>query len=129
MTNPNPKGGTMANQMLATEHVVTLESLDGGAAMELFDLELKRVVENVFDLNTIAKTKRKISLEVVFAPTEDRASAQVFIDVKAKLAGQRGSATQVYFGKVDGRRVAVEPNKDHGLFDKPTDGKILPMKE
>jgi len=122
----NPKEGAMS-QILATEHVVTLKTLDGGSAVELFDQELKKLVENVFDLNTSPKTKRKISLEVVFQPSEDRASAVVYIDVKSKLAGQRGSGTQVYFGKVDGVRVAVEPIKDHGLFDKPTGGKVVPM--
>jgi hypothetical protein len=44
------------------EDPVTLVTLANGAAMELFDSELSKVVENILDPNTLPDTVRKVIL-------------------------------------------------------------------
>jgi len=117
----------MSGQLLESEFVVGLDNLGKGAALVLFDGELRKVLDNIADVNTMPKAKRKITLEVTFMPTDDRQMGQVAIDCKAKLAARRGESTAVFFAIVDGRRSAVEANPTQGkLFDKPA-GTVVPL--
>jgi hypothetical protein len=51
-------------------------------------------------------------------PDEGREQAMVSIDCKTKLAGRRGVGTKIFFGKINGERVAVESDFDQKtLFD------------
>jgi len=110
-----------------SEHVVSLTNLNSGAVIDLFDQELKKVVENIGDPNTNPKAKREITLRVIFAPNEDRNQAAVGIDIKSKLPGHRGSVTAVWFGRKDGKQVAVESDPTPGLFDQGNKLKMVPM--
>jgi hypothetical protein len=101
--------------------VVTLVTLADGAALELFQSELDRVLRNIADINTEAKQKRTITLTVTFAPDEERQLGTVSVKAAAKLAGLRGAKTHVYFGRHEGQLVATEYNpKQAGLFDERT---------
>lgn len=117
-------------EILPNETVVSLTTLNQGAAIELFDAELRKVLADIADPNTTAKAKRAISLTVVFAPDEDRSMAMIGIDCKSKIAGRRGSATRIFFGFMNGQPVAVEAHPNQGrLFDKePGKLKTVPMK-
>ena len=114
------------DQLLSNEYVVDLTTIGQGAAVALFDAELKKVLDNIADLNTEAEELREIILKVKFAPGETRKSAAIGIEVKSKLAGHRGTTGAVFFGIVDGKRAAVESDPTQGkLFDKP-EGKLVP---
>lgn len=52
--------------LLPNEYVISLATLNKGAAIELFEQELKRVIENIADPNVEPTAKRKITLTVVF---------------------------------------------------------------
>ena len=98
--------------------VVTLINLKDGAAAELFQAELGRVLENIADRNTDWKTGRRITLQFDFKTNEDREVADVALKAFAKLAGLKSVETIVYLGKQDGEYVAAENNpKQSGLFD------------
>ena len=103
---------------------VTLSSLANGAAMELFDEELAKVVENVLDPNTDPQLVREISLKVKIKPDESRRMAGVVVQVTSKTGPYKGVGTQFWFGKKGGRCFAVENNPAQGeLFEnapKPT---------
>jgi len=115
------------NQVPQGEYVVTLATLNEGAALELFDTELKKLLDNIADVNTDPELKRDITLKVVFEPDEDRKRATVSVKVTSKLAGSKGVATNVWFGVVDGQRAAVATNPNQGrLFDKPG-GRVIPI--
>jgi hypothetical protein len=104
-----------------TVPVVTLATLADGAAAELFQSELDRVLRNIADVNTDAKQKRTITLTVTFAPDEERELGHVTVKAAAKLAGLKGAKTNVYFGRHQGQLVATEYNpKQSGLFDERT---------
>ena len=98
--------------------VVTLETLADGAAAELFQSELGKVLRNIADPNTDATAVRTVTLTVTFKPDEEREVGDVAVKATAKLAGLKGAKTRVYFGRHQGELVASELNVKQGsLFD------------
>lgn len=78
---------------------VELQNLVGGAVQEKFNKAFERVVENLQDLNTSYKNKRKITITLDFTQNEERDDVQVSVDVVEKLAPQAGMKTSFYIGK------------------------------
>ena len=64
----------------------TLDELMDGALTERFNYEMARVLQNVFDVNTKAKSKRQIQIVVDITPNERRDAADFRVDVRSKLA-------------------------------------------
>lgn len=77
---------------------VSLSNLAGGAAIERFDLELRRCLENILDQNTESTKKRTITLKVTLAPSEDRDFANVGIGCVAALAPLQSLSSRLYIG-------------------------------
>lgn len=101
------------------EELVTLASIANGAAMELFEHELKRVIANIWDVNTSPKKKRQILIKVDIQPSETREIGYYNVEVSAKLASVKPVESTMYFGKKDGELVAVQSNPQQpGIFDK-----------
>ncbi len=102
-----------------SEEMVTLFSLAGGGAAELFDSELQMVVENILDPNTDAKAPREVCLKVKIKPDDARRMGAVSISITSKTGAIKGLGSVFYFGKKGGRCFAVENNPQQGqLFDK-----------
>lgn len=102
------------------EEYVTLETLGEGAAIELFNDELRKVLENILDPNTEADKAREIKLLVKIIPNDDRSITQTVIECTSKLASARGVKTILYVGRKNGDAVATEHNPKQGkLFDQP----------
>lgn len=98
---------------------VTLDSLAGGAVVELFDAEQKRVLENIADINTDPAQKRTITITIEYKPQGvKRDNADVKVKCTSKLAGILTVNTKLFMGLSGGKLVAVEndPRQD-GLFD------------
>lgn len=95
---------------------VTLETLRGGAAVEMVNNALEEVWANVLDPNTDATTKRSVVMKLEFKPSSDRASSPVSIKVEKKLASQAAVSAHVNIGHdSDGIATASEymnPNQN-----------------
>jgi hypothetical protein len=119
--------------MKKDRELVSLENLGAGAAAELFQLELDRVLENIQDPNTKATTIREITLKIKIKPDEDRDYGAVSIACTAKLSPVNPYPTQLVFGIENGKAVATEYNpKQSDLFPQPQKGEnvvTLPAKE
>jgi len=89
---------------------LSLKNLGFGAAEELFNDSLVKVLENISDPNTDYKKVRKINLEVLIKPNESRGKAEVGIFVKSTLAPVKPYTTDIYIGKDRGKYVATEQN-------------------
>lgn len=112
---------------MSTE-VVSLASLCNGAVLELFQNELVNVITNIADPNTSAKTVRKIKIEVLIKPDEDRTAASATVEVTAKLAGVKPQMAALFFGKRDGKLIAVTSNLSQpSMFDEQPNN-ITPLK-
>ena len=103
---------------------VSLETLRGGAAVEMVNNALEAVWANVLDPNTDATTKRSVVMKLEFKPSADRSSSPVSIKVEKKLAPQAAVSAHVNIGTdTDGVATASEymnPNQNELPVDKKT---------
>lgn len=91
-----------------SEHVNTPKSIlemANGAFLELTDREMGLVLENIQDVNTSAKAKRKITVTLTFIPDESRQNIAVEYSVNSKLAPVKPVLTFLY---ADDSQNAVE---------------------
>lgn len=87
---------------------LTLEGLGNGAALEMFQGALHRVLENIQDPNTKADTVRKVVLTVEIKPTTNRLGGALKYHVKETLAAPMPQETTVMMGLENGVAVASE---------------------
>lgn len=90
---------------------VTLATLRGGAAVEMFDSEMQRALDNIQDPNT-QLTTRTITLTVKIKPDQNRSIGAVEINCGSKLAAPKPAVSQFYMGKDRGKAVAFEYNPE-----------------
>lgn len=64
---------------------VNLQTINNGAAAELFQAELQKVLANINDINVNSEKPREIALIFKFTPTKDRSSVTVKVQAKSKL--------------------------------------------
>ena len=90
-----------------------LDELMDGALTERFNMEMERVLSNVFDPNTNAKAKRQIQIIIEIAPNERRDAAEFKVDVKSKIAPPEAIAQTVFLHMDDvGNVTATEMTKE-----------------
>ena len=109
----------------------TLETLASGAAQELFELELRKVLTNIMDPNTNPTAMRKITLVVKYKPDETRDMCSMEVSCESKLAPHRPVPAVAFVGvdEETGEIAIKEASPEQGeLFEsiqKP--GKIVQM--
>ena len=97
---------------------ITLGTIANGAVEEMFAERRQEVAKNIADPNTDWKATRKITVEVLIKPNEERNIGDVFVKVSSKLAGLKPVQTVVYMGRQNGKLAVVENNpKQLGMFD------------
>jgi hypothetical protein len=77
--------------------LMSLESVNGGQAVALFNREVKKILTNVADENTEAKAVRSLTLVIKFRPEDDRGGAQVEVTHVTKLAPVKPSRSFAAF--------------------------------
>ena len=98
--------------------VVNLANIGDGAAVELFEAELEKVLENIADPNTPADAVREITLKLKMKPDASRQVGAVGIQATSKLAPFNGAATTLFFtrNKEGGRTALMQDPAQPGLF-------------
>lgn len=74
---------------------ISLAELAQGAINEQFQQNFQTVIENIYNPNTSAKTARKLTIEMVFNPDEDREMAKISAKTKLSLAPATPVETKV----------------------------------
>jgi hypothetical protein len=106
---------------------VSLTTLGDGAAIELFQVELQKALDNIVDENTRPTAVREVILKVRIKPSGDRDYGEVSVSCVSKLAPLSPFGTNFFIGKHRGKGVALEHNpKQAILFDKDEGLKVLP---
>jgi len=86
----------------------SLQSIGNGAAIDQFNFQLKRAIENCQDVNTDAEAVRMVTLKVRIKPDKERKEASIDFQAEAKLAPDSKGKDQLFFGRhgayVDPRR-------------------------
>lgn len=109
-----------------SDSMINLDKLAGGALAEQINDGLQRVLDNISDPNTSAKTKRKLSIVLTFTPDDQRQLADVAMEVKPTLATAAPSKTRIIIDRdSDGRAVGAEyrhgnPGQQAMIIDEDT---------
>jgi hypothetical protein len=102
---------------------ISLDNICNGAVEEVFQRELKYVLENIADVNTDPEAKRKITFEFTFEPFEDRSGAHIIFACKSKQAPVNAAAGMMFLARKGTTFIAIPHDpKQSRLFDQP-DGK------
>ena len=106
---------------------LSLVNVAGGSALELFQQELDKVLENILDPNTPAETNRKITLTVTFTPTPERTQSGISVECASKLAPFNGAGGVAFIGRRKGKAVAVphNPNQMQMQWDAEDKPRVL----
>lgn len=114
---------------------VELKELAGGALQEKFNKAFERVVENLQDVNTSFKVKRKITITLDFIQNETRDDVHVDLAVVEKLAPQAPMTTAFAIGKdlksgesyaeEYGKQIKGQMSLDDFGTEKIIDGKVV----
>ncbi len=71
-----------------SEEKLSLVNINGGAAVEMFDIALQKVIENIHDINT-ATGDREVNLKVKLTPLpENRGIVVCVVSCPTKMCGQ-----------------------------------------
>lgn len=71
---------------MANDARSSLLQMAKGAIQERVDYEVSRVVDNILDMNTEAKVKRKVVLTIEMVPDDDRQVVKIAASAKSTLA-------------------------------------------
>ena len=77
----------------------------------MVDIEVKKVLENLADVNTDYSKTREINIKFKFTTREDRDFVGVTAEVKSKLQPNKTVKSQLYMGENGGEIEAVELTK------------------
>ncbi|GEO70509.1 hypothetical protein [Levilactobacillus acidifarinae] len=80
---------------------VDLTELANGAIQEKLDHTMKDVMTNILNPNTDAKKKRKVTITLTMAPSENRDTLTLDAQVKAALVPENAATTTVLVGRND----------------------------
>jgi hypothetical protein len=94
----------------------SLDNLKGGAAIQLFNEELDKVLANIMDPNTEAEVGREVVLKVKIKPDKDRSTAAVTIIPSSKLAPTVSVPTRFFLGKKGTQMLAYEHDPEQLSF-------------
>lgn len=99
------KGKRMADQQEAIP--VNIGNINDGAMIEAFDIEFRKALENIADLNTPATSSRVVTLQLVLKPHSDRITIETEFKATSKLAAIETHKAKCFMGKSeDGSLVA-----------------------
>jgi hypothetical protein len=88
------------------------ELLDGGVT-ERFNVEMERVMYNVYDPNTDPKATRQIQIIINIKPNERRDAAEFKVDVKSKTAPMAPISQTVFLRQDDyGNVICTERTRE-----------------
>jgi len=88
---------------------INIGNINEGAAVDAFDLELRKVLENIGDLSTVATATRSIVLRVDFKPESDRCKVHTEFQCQSKLAPIEKHKSKIFVGRTeDGAMVALD---------------------
>lgn len=89
--------------------IINIATINDGALIEAFSLELTKVLQNVRDMSTQATAKRSITLKVDFKPDDERVKINTEISVKTSLAPIEKHESQIFIAATEeGELVALD---------------------
>lgn len=111
--------------MFTKEDPMSLKNLGDGAAIEKFDEELQKVLDNIIDPNTKPDAVREVKLSVKIKPDDNRNIGAISILSDSKLAPDEEFVTSCVIGKLNGKGLAREFKGQQSLFPDADGDKVV----
>lgn len=96
---------------------VELGTINNGAAVELFQEEMEKVLKNINDISVDAEAVREIKLSFKIKPTHDRLSASVTIEAQSKLASVQKHSGSMFLSNKPNKIEAYVTNPHQQTMD------------
>lgn len=94
---------------------MNIANIADGALVEQADIEIKKVLANIMDPNTVTNLKRKITIEIEFKADEGRDVSEVKFKTSSKLAPQKTIITRIAFDRNRNGEIISEELRTNGL--------------
>ncbi len=100
---------------------INLDTVNEGALREAFDIELKKVLANISDVNTPATATREITMKLKFKPQSDRTEMGTTFTIACKLASIEPHCGRLFMGRdKDGNLYGFQDDpRQQVLFEPP----------
>jgi hypothetical protein len=89
---------TEVNNELAT---INIGNINEGAMIDGFEIELRKALENIADLNTPATATRAVTLQLILKPHSDRVVIETEFKCGSKLAGIETHKSKIFLGRAE----------------------------
>lgn len=120
----------MANDELhdGLPDLLSIDNMANGAVYEMTSDALKRLADNIADVNTNPTQKRKVVITIEAAPYNDRSGAELTIKVENKLAGQKPAMGTMYIARRGQEYLAFSRNmrQERIAFDMDPEPAVSP---
>jgi hypothetical protein len=80
---------------------IDINNINEGAMVEGFEIELRRALENIADINTVATATREVALVLLLKPHADRVQIETEFRCKSKLAGVEVHKSKLFLGHTE----------------------------
>jgi hypothetical protein len=88
---------------MSLPETINLGNLCGGAALEVFEDAVAKVMANIADVNTDPTQKRAVKLEFTFKPSESREVGECTLKCETKLASVKAAKGNFFLSKRAGQ--------------------------
>lgn len=95
---------------------ISLSTICGGAVPEVFERELREVLRNIHDPNTVAEKVRTLTIKFSFKPTEDRSQAVIEFSCKPSLQPVKVVKGQFFLSRHSGQLKAYAVDMKQGAL-------------
>jgi hypothetical protein len=96
---------------------INLGNLCGGAALEVFEDAVAKIMANIADINTDPTQKREIVLKFSFKPSESREVGEAMVKCETKLASIKAAKGNFFLAKRGGQVKGYAQNpRQEALF-------------
>jgi hypothetical protein len=110
---------------------IELQTIQNGAVIEMFDEELRKVLANIQDENTVPNQERSITIKIAIKPDKTRRTGEIKVQTSSALAKVKPTESLLFFDKDEsGAFVALEDDPGPMLpgMEKPeSNDKIKPF--
>ena len=89
------------------ERRLELQNIQNGAVIEMFDEELRKVVANIEDENTVPNQERSVTIKIAIKPDKTRRTGEVKVSASSTLAKIKPSESFVFFDRDEAGRFAA----------------------
>ena len=103
---------------------VELQSFQNGVVFDLFDEELRKVLANIEDENTVVNQERSITIKIAIMPDKSRRTGEVKLQVSSSLAKIKPVESFLFFDRNEAGEFSAYEDYPGPELDGINEGKV-----